>query len=323
MAGIYIHIPFCKKACIYCNFHFTTSLKNKQALLEALLLEIEIKKHYAGGESIETIYFGGGTPSILNQNEIDQILKTIYKNFTLIDNPEITLEANPENLSIEYLTKIKDSGINRLSIGIQSFHDKDLKYLGRIHSGIQARDCVENAQKLGFENITVDLIYGIPRLTKKKWLENLDIIAELDIPHFSAYCLTVEDKTILFNQIIKNIKTQPSETQARQHFFDLCDFVGNHNYEHYEISNFARQGFISKHNSAYWHGKKYIGIGPSAHSFDGISRQWNSAVNNDYISKIKNNEICFTREDLKKEDMINEKIMLALRTSKGLITMLF
>jgi oxygen-independent coproporphyrinogen III oxidase len=286
--------------------------------LEAILIEIEIKKNYAGGEIIETIYFGGGTPSILTQPEIDQILQTIYKNYKVIGNPEVTLEANPENLSTDYLSDIKALEINRLSIGIQSFHDSDLKYLGRIHSALQAKDCVINAQKLGFENITVDLIYGIPGLTKKKWLENLDTIKELDIAHFSAYSLTVEEKTILFNQINKNIKSNPSETQARKHFNDLCKFAGNHNYEHYEISNFAKKGFISKHNSSYWSGKKYIGIGPSAHSFDGISRQWNTAVNNDYISKLKRNEIYFTKENLKREDMINEKIMLGLRTSKGL-----
>lgn len=286
--------------------------------MDALLLEIEIKKDYAGGEIIETIYFGGGTPSILNQYEIDQIIQMIYKHYRVVKSPEITLEANPENLSLEYLNEIKKSGINRLSIGIQSFHDKDLKYLGRIHSALQATDCVKNAQKVGFGNITVDLIYGIPGLTKKSWLENLDMIAELDIPHFSAYSLTVEEKTILYNQIDKNIKTQPSEMQARQHFIDLCKFAVKWNYKHYEISNFAKKGFISKHNSSYWIGKKYIGIGPSAHSYDLISRQWNIAVNNDYIHKIQNKEVFFTREELKREDRINEKIMLALRTSNGL-----
>jgi len=318
LAGIYIHIPFCKKACIYCNFHFTTSLKNKQALLEALLIEIELKKDYAGGEIIETIYFGGGTPSILHQSEIERIFQAIYKHYVVIRNPEITLEANPENLSGEYLAEIKESGINRLSIGIQSFHDRDLKYLGRIHSASQATNCVKNAQKAGIENITVDLIYGIPGLTKKRWLENIEIIRELDIPHFSAYSLTVEEKTILFNQINKNIKKQPSEIQARHHFYDLCNFAVKNNYEHYEISNFARKDFISKHNSSYWNGKKYIGIGPSAHSYDLISRQWNIAVNNDYINKIQNKEVFFIKEELKREDRINEKIMLALRTSNGL-----
>jgi oxygen-independent coproporphyrinogen III oxidase len=286
--------------------------------LEAILLEIELKRNYADGEIIETIYFGGGTPSILTQTEIDQILHRIYKNYRVTENPEVTLEANPENLSTDYLSDIKVLGINRLSIGIQSFHDTDLKYLGRIHSALQAKDCVINAQKLGFENITVDLIYGIPGLTKKKWLENLFTIKELDIPHFSAYSLTVEEKTILFNHINKNIKSNPSETQARQHFNDLCKFADQNNFEHYEISNFAKKGFHSKHNSSYWQGKKYIGIGPSAHSFDLISRQWNTAVNNDYISKIDRNEVFFIKEELKREDKINEKIMLALRTSPGL-----
>jgi oxygen-independent coproporphyrinogen-3 oxidase len=318
LAGIYIHIPFCKKACIYCNFHFTTSLKNKQALVEALLLEIDSRKSYTAGEIIETIYFGGGTPSILRSEEINQILEKINKNYSLSPNPEITLEANPENLSLEYLKSIKDIGINRLSIGIQSFHDSDLNYLGRIHSASQAKNCIINARKLGFSNLTIDLIYGIPGLTKKKWLENLDMIEELDIPHFSAYSLTVEEKTILFNQINKKTKSNPSETQARSHFNELCNFAEKHCYEHYEISNFAKDGFISKHNSSYWHGKKYLGIGPSAHSFDGTSRQWNTAINTEYIHKIKTSEVFFTKEVLKRHDLINEKIMLALRTSKGL-----
>ena len=318
LAGIYIHIPFCKKACIYCNFHFTTSIKNKQALLEAMLLEIELRKNYVGGEIIETIYFGGGTPSILEPAEIERIIRAIYKNFQIIETPEVSLEANPENLTIEYLTAIKNLGINRLSIGIQSFHDKDLEYLGRIHSAEQAVDCVKNAQKVGIDNITVDLIYGIPGLSKKNWLQNLDKIQELGIPHFSAYCLTIEEKTILFNQINKNVKSQPSETLAKQHFIDLCKFADQKFFEHYEISNFAKKGFVSKHNSSYWNGKKYIGIGPSAHSYDLVSRQWNIAVNNDYINKIQNNEPFFTKEELKREDMINEKMMLALRTSTGL-----
>ena len=283
-----------------------------------MLLEIDLRKNYAGGEIIETIYFGGGTPSILEPEEIERIIKAIYKNFQIIETPEVSLEANPENLTIEYLTAIKNLGVNRLSIGIQSFHDKDLEYLGRIHSAEQAVDCVKNAQKAGIDNITVDLIYGIPGLSKKNWLQNLDKIEELGIPHFSAYSLTIEEKTILFNQINKNIKSQPSETLAKQHFIDLCKFADRKLFEHYEISNFAQKGFISKHNSSYWNGKKYIGIGPSAHSYDLVSRQWNIAVNNDYINKIQNNEPFFTKEELKREDIINEKMMLALRTSTGL-----
>jgi oxygen-independent coproporphyrinogen-3 oxidase len=318
LAGIYIHIPFCKKACIYCNFHFTTSLKNKQALLDAILLEIELRKNYAGGEVVETIYFGGGTPSILNRVEIERILKTIYQHFSVAKKPEITLEANPENLSPEYLTDLKKTGINRLSIGIQSFRDKDLKYLGRTHSASQAKDCIKNARAAGFKNITIDLIYGIPGLTKKSWQENLNMITELDIPHFSAYSLTVEEKTILFNQINKSIKSQPSEMQARQHFIDLCKFASGMNYEHYEISNFAKKNYISKHNSSYWIGKKYIGLGPSAHSYDLVSRQWNSMVNKDYIHLIRHGKPCFTKEKLSRKDIINEKIMLSLRTSGGL-----
>ena len=318
MAGIYIHIPFCKKACIYCNFHFTTSLKNKQALLDAIQTEIILRKDYAGDEVIETIYFGGGTPSILNRKEIDRILKTIHTNYSVVKKPEITLEANPENLSPEYLAEIKKTGINRLSIGIQSFRDKDLKYLGRIHSASQAKDCIKNARTAGFKNITIDLIYGIPGLTKKSWLENLNMITELDIPHFSAYSLTVEEKTILYSQINKNIKNQLSDMQARQHFIDLCKFASAMNYEHYEISNFAKKNFVSKHNSAYWYGKKYIGIGPSAHSYDLVSRQWNSMVNKDYIYLIQHDKPCYTKEKLSRQDLINEKIMLTLRTSKGL-----
>jgi oxygen-independent coproporphyrinogen-3 oxidase len=318
LAGIYIHIPFCKKACIYCNFHFTTSLKNKQALLDAILLEIELKKDYAGGELVETIYFGGGTPSILSRIEIVSIIKTIYQHFSVGKKPEITLEANPENLSRDYLAEIKKTGINRLSIGIQSFRDKDLKYLGRVHSASQAKDCIKNARAAGFKNITIDLIYGIPGLTKKSWLENLNMITELDIPHFSAYSLTVEEKTILSSQINKNMKYPPSEMQARQHFIDLCKFVTSMNYEHYEISNFAKKNYISKHNSSYWIGKKYIGIGPSAHSYDLVSRQWNSMVNKDYIHLIQHGKPCFTKEKLSRKDMINEKIMLSLRTSIGL-----
>lgn len=317
MAGFYIHIPYCRQACIYCNFYFSTVTKTKDAFLQALAHEIKHKTNYLAGETIETIYFGGGTPSILETDEIKKILNLIKENYNVIDFPEITLEANPDDLSPEVLQKLKKAGINRLSIGIQSFHEEDIIFLNRAHSASQSLKCIEDAKKAGFENITIDLIYGIPGQTDEKWLKNLDILRELNIPHFSAYALTVEPKTQLDYLIQKQKLTPVDDEQTARHFNLLTQWAEANNYIHYEISNFCREGMYSRHNTAYWQGTKYIGAGPSAHSFDLTSRQWNVANNTKYIKNLLEGYEFFEREILTDTQKYNEYLMTSLRTLQG------
>ncbi|WP_196890987.1 radical SAM family heme chaperone HemW [Aureivirga marina] len=317
MVGIYIHIPFCKQACYYCDFHFSTSLKHKERMVNAICQEIILRKEMIGDETIETIYFGGGTPSLLSIEEIQQILNTIYSNFSVVKNPEITLEANPDDLSFEKLDDLSKTPINRLSIGIQSFFEEDLQFMNRAHSALEARKCIEEAQKVGFENITIDLIYGVPNMEEAKWRKNLEIAFELNIPHISSYALTVEEKTAL-DSFIKKGRVKPlDENLAFKHFQILVEETKKKGFVHYEISNFGKPDFFSKHNTSYWQGKKYLGIGPSAHSFDGKNRAWNVANNMLYMKGIEEKQLPLEIEELSKIDCYNEYVMTGLRTIFG------
>ena len=315
--GIYIHIPFCKQKCHYCDFHFSTSLKNKEDLISCLLKEIEIQKSYLNEEIVDTIYFGGGTPSFLDAEEIRRILDKVYAEFSIISNPEITLEGNPDDFTLQKLQELKQAGINRLSIGIQSFNDVDLTWMNRAHNSNQATKCVQDAQSLGFDNITIDLIYGLPEMTIESWKINLQKALDLHVQHISAYNLTVEPGTAL-HHFVKTGKSQPLNDEAGAEQFELLiNTLENNDFKHYEISSFGKEGYFSKHNSSYWKRKFYLGIGPSAHSFNGNTRQWNVANNAKYIKGINAGEVPFELEKLSKNDRYNEYILLGLRTIWG------
>ena len=317
MAGIYIHIPFCKKACNYCNFHFSV---NKQALpkmAEAIVAETVLQKHYLN-EPIETIYFGGGTPSLLSADQLNQILAAIRQNFDVEKQVEITLEANPDDINVSNLQVWKLAGINRLSIGIQSFFEEDLLWMGRAHNADQAIECIELAQAAGFDNLSIDLIYGGPTLSDGNWKQNIKRAIQLNIPHLSCYALTVEPKTALAKKIKEQaVPNVDPEKQAEQ-FAILTELTQLAGYEHYEISNFALPTKRSKHNANYWQGKHYLGLGPAAHSFNGNSRQWNIANNSLYLTAIQQQQIPFEIEHLTQQQKINEYIMTALRTIEGI-----
>jgi len=317
LAGIYIHIPFCKQACHYCNFHFATSLHYKNDLVAALLKEISLQKEYLEGESVETIYFGGGTPSLCTSQELKSIVETIKSVLNVINDAEITLEANPDDISDEMLAGWKEIGINRLSIGVQSFFEEDLKWMNRAHTAQQAIDTLQLAKK-HFDNITIDLIYGTPQLTNEKWEQNVKTAVSLNIPHLSCYALTVENRTPLDKMIRQNKSPDINPDKQSEQFLLLMQWLEEAGYEHYEISNFARPGWRSRHNSSYWQGKKYLGLGPSAHSFNGISRQWNISNNNIYIESIKKGIIPLEKEILTETQKLNEYIMTSLRTVGGL-----
>lgn len=286
-------------------------------MVDAIIKEIELQKDYAGNEQIETIYFGGGTPSLLEQNEIFQILNTIAKNHSIIPNPEITLEANPDDIYANKLHQWRQAGINRLSIGIQSFFQEHLQWMNRAHSSIQAFNAITQSQDAGFNNITIDLIYGFPTLSDEQWHKNLENAVKLNVKHISPYCLTVEEKTALHHFVKKGQVAAPSEEQGAKQFEYMTNYLIQNGYEHYEISNFAKLGFYSKHNSNYWIGKLYIGLGPSAHSFNGNSRQWNIRNNAEYIRRINALTDWFEKEELSAETRYNEYIMTSLRTQWG------
>jgi len=319
MAGIYIHIPYCKQACHYCDFHFSVKQETKDAFINSLLKEISLQKNYLGGEKIETIYFGGGTPSLLSDSELKKIFEALEENFSVNTSAEITLEANPDDLSEEKISSLRSSPINRLSIGIQSFFEKDLRWMNRAHNAEQARVCVKRAQDAGFNNITIDLIYGLPESTNSAWEENLEKAFELNVQHLSCYSLTVEPRTALAH-FIADGKCKPlNEEQAAQQFEILMKKMKEHDWIHYEISNFSSsEKFISQHNSAYWKGKKYLGLGPSAHSFNGTSRQWNVSNNYKYIESINKGILPAEKEELTVVQRVNEHIMTRLRTIWGL-----
>ncbi len=318
MAGIYIHIPFCKQACHYCDFHFSTTLKHKDAMVEALLRELKIRKDYLGDENIETIYFGGGTPSLLEPKELEKIIHQIQDDFYVTNHPEITLEANPDDLNTEYIKGIQQIGINRLSIGVQSFFNKDLEWMNRAHNSNQAIDCIKRSQDIGIDNISIDLIYGTPSLSDKEWKENIHKAFELEIKHISSYALTVEHGTALGNWISKGKVKPLDEEQAAEQFEILMEEMASNNFLHYEISNFCKESYHSRHNSSYWEGKRYLGVGPSAHSFNKTTRAWNVANNHQYIEQLFKDELPATTEILSIEDRMNEYLMISLRTSKGI-----
>lgn len=320
MAGIYIHIPFCKQACHYCNFHFSTSLRYKNEFVGALLKEIELSKQTinAGTDpTIETIYLGGGTPSLLTKQELETILQSIHNHFTVTADAELTLEANPDDITKEKLEAWKAAGINRLSIGIQSFFDEDLQWMNRAHNAQQAWGQLQLTRTL-FENITIDLIYGTPGLTNEKWQQNVEKVIALGIPHISCYALTVEPQTPLQKLIHQQKKEDVNTDIQSEQFLLLMQWLNAAGYEHYEISNFAKPGWRSRHNSSYWSGKNYYGFGPSAHSFDGNSRWWNIANNNVYIRSINDGKLPIEKEILTPAQKANEYIMTSLRTIEGL-----
>jgi len=316
VAGIYIHIPFCKQACLYCDFHFSVSLKRKDEMLKAILKELEIRKNELKNEKVETIYFGGGTPSILTSDELKAILNVIYSNYDVVENAEITLEANPDDLTTHKIKELAKLPINRRSIGIQSFFEEDLKFMNRAHTAEESKKCLIEAQKY-FDNITIDLIYGLPNTNLTYWKNQVKKAVELNVDHISAYCLTIEPKTA-FGNWHKMGKFSPiNDEVSLLQFQYLIDELKKKGFEQYEISNFARNNAFSKHNSAYWQGKHYVGIGPSAHSFNGKERQWNIANNYKYIRAINNDETYYETEILTKKDNFNERIMTRLRTKWG------
>ena len=331
MSGIYIHIPFCKQACHYCDFHFSTSIKKKEEMVLALAKEIQMRKSELldcarsdKEEVVETIYFGGGTPSVLQIADLRFLIEEVYKNYSVSKNPEITLEANPDDLtslsigaqSRTIFEDYKSIGINRLSIGIQSFFEEDLTMMNRAHNSAEAIECLKEATRY-FDNISLDLIYGIPGMSNEKWKQNIDTALSFGIPHISSYALTVEPKTAL-NKLIQTGKiAKPSDDLAQEHFQILVETLEKNNFIHYELSNFGKENYFSKNNSAYWLGKKYLGIGPSAHSYNGVSRSWNVSNNALYIKSIKENKLPNEIELLSKTDRYNEYIMTGLRTIWG------
>lgn len=317
MAGIYLHIPFCKQACHYCDFHFSTNTEIRKELLLAMGEEILLQRNYLAGEIIETIYFGGGTPSILNGAEVRFLLDSILGTHKISPDPEITLEANPDDLTAEKLTVFRSAGINRLSIGIQSFDDDVLRYLNRVHSSQTATRSVERAREAGFENISIDLIYAIPRMTNDAWRKNIEKAVAQRPQHISAYSLTIEEKTAFGNWFKKGKLIPVHERIAAEQAELLVTLLAASGYAQYEISNFSLPGYESRHNRAYWQGKKYLGIGPGAHSFNQLSRQHNVANNNLYVRALMEGKVPAAAEILTKEDQINEYILTALRTSAG------
>lgn len=318
MAGIYVHIPFCKVKCHYCDFHFSIQRKNTKELIDAICQELERRKKFIGDEVVKTIYFGGGTPSIVESELLAKILFTIHNQYTVSDSCEFTLECNPDDLNEQKLIEYKNLGFNRLSIGIQSFNDEVLHYMNRAHTRENAIEAVQTAKNIGFDNITIDLIYGVPNQTLKDWEKELEMMRSLAIPHLSAYCLTIEDGTVFGNWQKNGKLIQPADRDSLAQFQLLIDFMQANNYEQYEISNFATPGYISKHNSAYWLGEKYLGVGPSAHSYDGNERGWNLANNPLYIKNINTNQSIYTSEQLTSAEKYNDYILTRLRTKWGI-----
>lgn len=316
MAGIYIHIPYCKKACHYCNFHFSANTRSTNDMVYAIGMEAYLRRHYIS-EKVNTIYFGGGTPSLLSITSLRTLLQKLRESFIITPDAEITLEANPDDINIDSLLSWKSIGVNRLSIGVQSFREEDLLWMNRAHNAQQAIRCIKLAQKVGFHNMSIDLIYGTPTLSDEQWKLNIEQAIALGIPHLSCYALTVEPKTALHHMIEKGKLPDVSEERQSVHFDILTKTLREANYEHYEISNFAKPGNQSKHNSSYWQGKPYIGLGPSAHSFNGSSRQWNVANNALYIASLQNGEVPYEIEHLTPLQRLNEYIMTSLRTMQG------
>ena len=318
MAGIYLHVPFCKVKCHYCDFHFSVKLQNRGKLIAAMNQELLVRRSFLENEQVKTIYFGGGTPSVVELEWIEGLLNTMRNTYQIEDTAEITLECNPDDLTVEKLKGYRDLGINRLSIGIQSFDDKVLQFMNRAHSAEQASNAVKMAQDAGFDNLTIDLIYGVPKSTLQSWEKELISMEKLGIPHLSAYCLTIEENTVFGNWQKKGKIEHFGDEDSLKQFQLLIDFANQVGMEQYEISNFAKQGFISQHNSSYWLGENYLGIGPSAHSFNGNERGWNVANNLLYQKSIELGESQYESETLTTQDRFNEYILTRLRTKWGI-----
>ncbi|MFC7346890.1 radical SAM family heme chaperone HemW [Chryseobacterium zhengzhouense] len=315
---IYIHIPFCKQKCSYCNFHFSTSLNFKDEMLDAMKKEILLRKDELQNKNIQSLYFGGGTPSVLSADEIKFLIDEVLKYFSFKNDIEITLEANPDDLNNTFLKELSKSPVNRLSIGTQSFFDEDLKLMNRAHNASEAESSIKRAQDFGFENLSIDLIYGSPTSNLEIWKENLNKTVALEVPHISSYALTVEPKTALENWVSQGKVLNPKEEEQNREFYYMIDFLKGHGFEHYEISNFAKPGFHSRHNSSYWKYQEYLGIGPSAHSYNGTDvRSWNIANNQQYIKRLNSNILAKETEILSPQDQFNEMIMIGLRTMWG------
>ncbi|MBE2247397.1 MAG: radical SAM family heme chaperone HemW [Candidatus Competibacteraceae bacterium] len=318
MSALYLHIPFCRRACYYCDFHFSTSQQTRQDVLRAMLQELIMRSHEITSP-IQSIYLGGGTPSLLEYNELMMIFDQIFLLQNVLQDAEITIEVNPDDLNRDKLKQVRNSPVNRFSIGVQSFHDDDLKYMHRIHSARDAEYAIKGAQDNGFDNISVDLIYGIPTLTHEGWINNIQKLISFDVPHISAYALTVEQHTPLFHLIKRKKLNAPLDASIIRQFNNIAQILPSAGYEHYEISNFAKTGFRSRHNSSYWQGKAYVGIGPSAHSFDGKNtRRWNVSNNIRYIKGLQGESEWFETEYLSKENKLLEWVMTSLRCAEGI-----
>jgi oxygen-independent coproporphyrinogen III oxidase len=321
LAGIYIHIPFCKQACNYCNFHFSTSLKNKAEMIAAIVKEIQLTNLFTTNnatQKIQTLYFGGGTPSLLTKVDLQLIFDALQTKFYFSEAIEITLEANPDNINEVTLNEWKNIGINRLSVGVQSFLDEELIWMNRAHNATHSLQCIDKIIAAGFTNFSIDLIYGSPMLNNDNWKKNVSILLEKNVPHLSCYALTVEPKTALHKMIATKQKNNIDADKQTEQYNLLMYWMQQAGYEHYEISSFAKKGMRSKHNSNYWSGEKYYGFGPSAHSFDEEKRRWNVSNNALYIKSLQNNTIPFEEETLTQVHHVNEYIMTALRTIEGI-----
>lgn len=319
MYSLYLHIPFCRQACHYCDFHFSTTLKRKPQLVNALCKELELRKTEAI-IPLQTVYLGGGTPSVLSFGELSALFSTLHQNYSIAPDAEITIEVNPDDFTSHSelsLAQIKSLGINRLSVGVQSFFEEDLRLMNRVHTANQAIAFLEEATNL-FENITLDLIYGIPNMSNEHWIKNIEKALSFGIPHLSAYALTVEHKTALYNFIKKGKIPPTNDLQAREQFYLLKELLESKGFIHYELSNFGKEGYFSRNNTAYWQQKKYMGIGPSAHSYNGTERYWNIPHNIKYIEQISKGILPQEKELLSKKDLYNERIMTGLRIQKGI-----
>ena len=320
MAGIYIHIPFCDKACYYCDFHFSTSFKTKDQIISSIKQELRIRKNYLNSNKVNTIYFGGGTPSVLDKSELNDILSTINQYFFISQDAEITIEANPNDITTQKINEYISLGFNRLSIGGQSFCDKQLIKLNRTHTSFDIINSIKIAQDAGIGNINLDLMYGLPALSNKDWIKNLQQAIDLKVPHLSCYCLTIEKGTVFYKMVNNGKLKIDSDEKIKSQFLIMRDFLIKHNFNHYEISNFSKKKYESKHNISYWNGEKYLGIGPSAHSYNGVARHWNIRNNMKYINALEKNASFFEEEVLTRKNIINEYILTSLRTNKGLVS---
>ena len=316
MSGIYIHIPFCKKACHYCNFHFSTNQNSKSAFIKAVCQELILRKSEYTSEEIQSIYFGGGTPTVLEVSELDAILQTVYEHYKVSDTPEITLEANPDDLDANKIKALSNTKINRLSIGIQSFHESDLTAMNRAHNAAEAKKCLEIATAY-FDNITIDLMFGMPTMSVEQWRQNLQTAFGFGVKHLSCYALTVEPKTALEHFISKGSHPPMDDALSAKHFEVLLEETSTQGLTHYETCSFGHPDYFSRHNTSYWLGKTYMGVGPSAHSFDGAKRSWNVSNNSKYIKSLEANVRPFESEVLSVENRFNEYIMTGLRTIWG------